>query len=399
MTYGVTPQGFRAMTVEEILEDLQNDAREVFGPDVLLASATPMGQFLGIMASKMRELWELAEAVYSAFDPDKASGEALTALAALTGTIRNRATRSTVQVEIEVGPGTYGAGELVASVLGQPSVRFRNRDPITNATSETVVLQATFEAEETGPVAAPAGTLTVIATPVPGWVSVTNPADATLGRREERDSELRQRREDELTFAGGSSLEAIRVALARLPGMVSATLFENDSDATDSMGLPPHSFEAMVFDGTTDGSAISDETIGAALWDAKPAGIATYGNQSVVIQDSLGVDRTLHFSRPVVKEAFLIVELTADELKGWDPFQSPQLVKEALARWGDQNIVVGEPLRIASLYAPIFSVAGVVDVLSIKAGFAPNPTDSVNLPADIRDLIDLDTARITVQVV
>jgi len=404
-TYGLTPSGFRAKTLEEIKAELEADYREVFGPSINLSSASVFGQIIGITASKIRELWELASSVYASTDPDRASDEALTALASLTGTLRRPATRSVVTATITVQPGTYPAGALVASVSGRPSVRFRNRDEVVNATSSAATIPALFEAEATGPVPAAAGTLTVIATPVSGWTSVVNAADAVEGLAVETDEELRRRRLEELTLSSGSTLDAIRVALLRIGedspdgvGVVSATLFENETDLPDALGLPPHSFEALVHDGTLDGSAVPAEEIGAVIWRTKPAGIRSHGSEVVTVQDSTGQDRTVRFSRPNVLAAYLRISLEVDATKGWDPFVSPQLVRDAVAAWGDRELRVGAPLRLSHLHVPIFEVAGVVDVLEIRAGFAANPTGTVNLPADVRDLIDLDSGRITVEV-
>src|SRR5690606_9980209 len=120
-TFGLTPSGFRTKTLEEIKAELEAAYRETFGEGINVSSSSVFGQIIGITASKIRELWELAESVYAAADPDRASDEALTALASLTGTLRRPATRSLVTARITVDPGTYAPGELVAHVSGRPS--------------------------------------------------------------------------------------------------------------------------------------------------------------------------------------------------------------------------------------------------------------------------------------
>jgi hypothetical protein len=406
MAFGVTPEGFRSKTLEEIRAELEAELRELFGDEINLSSSSRWGQFVGIFSSKVRELWELAASVYASADPDRASDAALEAVAALTGTVRRAASRSVVTASVTVEPGTYAAGSLVANVQGRPAIRFRNRDEVVNATGGALVVSAVFEAESTGPVEASAGTLTAIATPVSGWSAITNAADAVEGRNAETDEELRRRRLEELTLSPGSALDAIRVALLRLEGegedeearVVSVTMFENDTDTVDGLGLPPHSFEALVHDGTQDGSAVSDAVIGAAIWEVKPGGIRAHGTTAVTVQDSQGTDRVVRFSRPETIAAYLEIDLETDEELGWDPDASPQLVAEAVAEWGDVNIRVGNPLRLSALNVPIFTVAGVVDVLEIRAGFTASPVGTTNLTAGARDLIDLDTSRVAVSV-
>ena len=82
-----------------------------------------------------------------------------------------------------------------------------------------------------GPIPAPAGTLTVIDTPVAGWSSVTNPLDAIPGRNLETDTEAMTRRELLLSSQGNGPLQSIVQKVLLLPNVEQAIGFENLNDA------------------------------------------------------------------------------------------------------------------------------------------------------------------------
>ena len=85
-----------------------------------------------------------------------------------------------------------------------------------------------FLAQSFGPVAAPAGTLTEILTPVAGWTSLTNFSAGVTGRNQETDAELRIRRFNSLRILGAGTVEAIRARLLQeVPGVTSVLIFEN----------------------------------------------------------------------------------------------------------------------------------------------------------------------------
>jgi hypothetical protein len=67
--------------------------------------------------------------------------------------------------------------------------------------------------------------------------------------------------------------------------------FENDTDEEDELGLPPHSFEQVVYGGL-------DFDIAKAIYRRKGAGIQTYGNVTVPVQSISGQVININFSRP-----------------------------------------------------------------------------------------------------
>ena len=389
--YGVTDTGFVPKTLEVIRAELELEFRAAFGDDTNTSSASVLGQIIGIMATRERIVWELFEAGYDGQYPDSAISRSLTTLAALTGTQRNPATKSTVECTVNVDPGTYAIGTLIASVSGYPDRRFVNIDTVTNAgMSAANVTDITFEAEEAGIVLANSGTLTVRAQAVTGWNSVTNPEDASVGSEEETDEDLRARREDELASAGSTTVDAIRSDVLRtVDGVISCTIVENDTDITVD-GVPPHAFEAIVL-GPDGYDADDDQAVADCIWAAKAGGIRAYGSTTKVVIDSQGFSHNVGFTRPTDKNVYLEFDLSVDA--GW---AGGAAFEAAIVAFGDENYGSGDDVIRSRLIAAAFEVEGVNDVTALRLGFTASPVGTSNLSIALREIARLDTSRITV---
>lgn len=88
---------------------------------------------------------------------------------------------------------------------------------------------------------------------------------------------------------GAATIDSIRSALLRTPGVRAAVVIENNTMTTDVAGRPPKSFEAYVLGG-------DPQDIGQTILNTKAAGIESYGSESVVINDISGYPHTIKFS-------------------------------------------------------------------------------------------------------
>lgn len=387
MAYGVTTDGFVDKPIEDILSEVETEQKAEIAADLDVSPSQPLGQLNGIFAAKVREIWEVLQAVYSSFDPDQASGDALTKLSSLTGTIRRAATKSTVTGTVTVlYTHTVPAGSVV-SVDGNPNVRFVTLEDVTGVTNPVAAYPVAMECEVTGPVVANAGTLTEIETPATGWVSVTNALDATIGQDEETDAELRLRRVSELAITGKGTLDAIRAEVLAVSGVTACTVFENNTDVTNSDGIPPHAFEVVVSGG-------DDQDIVDAIFTAGGAGIRTYGTSSGTATDSNGDSHTIYFRRPTSITIHVEVECTVDTDEY--PVDGDTQIKTAIAVWAQANLAGGDDVVTTQLYAQVFSVSGVLDVTTLEIGLSDPPTASTNIAIGSREIADIQTANIDV---
>ncbi len=383
---GLDATGFTPKTFDEIKTDLENALRLSISPDLNLGPTTELGALIAVFANELADNWEGIESVYGAQYPTLADGSSLDRLSELTGTIRAPATKSKVTATLNINDGIPVPAGSVASVVGLPAVRFVTIDDAVGPGPGAQDVEVEMEGESTGPIAAPTGTLTVIETPVAGWNSVTNAADAVLGTDTETDAALRLRRVEELARAGTGTVDAIRADVGDVSGVTAVRVFENTTDAVDGDGLPPHSFEAVALGG-------ADQDIIDEIWDGKPAGIETSGTTSGSAIDSQGDSHTVKFSRPTPKPVFVEIELTKDPTLY--PADGDDQVKQAVADFIDAGDI-GDDVIYVTLYASIFGVSGVTDVTLLEIDFSGPPAGVINLPVGNRELATGDTGDITV---
>ncbi len=381
---GLGPTGFTPKPLQDIKNDLGTALRAVFGAAITLIAQSVFGQLIGIVAERLSDLWQLALNIYTASTREGAVGIQLDHIGALTGTPRRAATNTKVMVNCL---GTNGTVIVAGSVVSIPTVgtQFTNTLPGT-ISGGTVAIE--FHAVNTGPFAAPAGTLTTIGTPISGWTSATNPLDEfILGADLETDPAYRIRQVAELRGQGTGTTASIRAKIAALTDVIDVFVFENTNDATNGDGLPGHSFEVVVNGG-------DEDEIASVIALEKPVGIATYGNTTVTSTDANGFAIDIDFSRPDVLDIYVTVNLVADASKY--PLNGDDLVKAALVAYG-VNYHLGAEVRSSALIPSVFAAtAGVLECALPLIGIAPSPGSSATISVDNREAADLDTSRIVV---
>lgn len=381
----LTSQGFSRSRLDERLAALQVAVQAIFGTDINLDPDSMDGQTLGIFAESQSNLDQLAEDVYHSFNPQSATGVALSRLVQLNGIRRIEGTYSTAVLRCVGQENTIiPAGSLIKSTS-------------TNATFATLVevtidstgqVDVPAQASVKGMVLAPAGTLTKIDTPIYGWQTVTNPVAADYGRDEETDEELRLRRRASTSTPAQSVLDSIYGALSNIPEVIQTQVFENYGDTVDARGLPAHSVYAVVHGG-------ADQDIIDAIWLRKTAGTDTFGSTSGVAYDSMGNPHTLKFSRPTPTNIYVTVNL--HQKTGW-PTDGADRIKAAIVAWSIKNQLIGEEVIQSRLFDPINTVPG-QSIDSLLIGIDPNPTGHTNITVPFDGLAVFDLGLITVNVV
>lgn len=246
---------------------------------------------------------------------------------------------------------------------------------------------ATIIAEEDGPLEQPAESIDTIAAPVSGWVSVINPEAASTGRDKETDIELRLRFEKSKETRASNTLEAIYSALIGVQDVGEVQVYENDTHETDERGLPPHSIAAIVQGG-------SSVEIAQEIWSNKPAGIQTYGNTKISIQDSQGFNRQIKFIRPVQVPIYINLQITA--LKDFASTGEDD-IKDALASYADKYLKISDTVIYSRLYTPINEVPNhQIDSMSI--GTDPDNLSSANISLGFDQIAEIAPNYITITI-
>lgn len=387
---GVTVNGFEKKTLEDVKGEVESSLKADVSPSLNFQVTGPLGQLLNIFSDKIREAWDLAQAIYRSLYPDTASGDALDNIASLTGVIRLAAKSSEVTVTCTGTPSTFlPAGRVVK--VASVGDRFQSIADATIGGGGTVDVE--FESIQTGPIAAPAATLTEIETPVSGWASATNALDAVLGRDLETDADLRKRRIALLQSANAASLEGLRARLLQVDDVTEVFIFENTASEVDEDGLPGHSFESVVQGG--DDQELFDE-----IFLRRAAGISSHGSEVGSSTDTQGIVHEEKFSRPTDVDIYVELTVKTDPVVfgGGDPAQGEILVKQAIVdESADQTI--GEDVIALNYKCVPLLVAGVIDVTVFKIDKVTPAVGTVNIPMQKRELAVFDTSRITVTVV
>ena len=148
--------------------------------------------------------------------------------------------KSSVIQTLTLDPATTVPIGSIISVNGDPTARFETTEEVTNASGIQDDFTVLVEAETAGPVRANAGTLTVIETPVAGWISTINVTDATEGFLREGDDPLRKRYAANVQAGGCRTQGAIIAAVDAVDQVQQVTVFENTLDVTDPVSGLPH---------------------------------------------------------------------------------------------------------------------------------------------------------------
>jgi len=386
----VDATGLQIKTIEEILDELSTQEKAEIDATLNTAPDEPLGQLNGIFAAQLREVWEVAQVAYNGFNPDAAEGFLLEKLSALTGTLREGATKSRVSLDVDVdAAAVLTAGTHFANVVGDPDNRW---SPVVDFTSIGGVQSVEFEAEFAGATIANAGTITVISTPVVGWNTVTNPLDAVPGKEIDTDAELRQRREEELRATGSATLDAIRADVLADEGVQQVSVFENTTDITDPItGLPPHSIEVVVFDGTP--PVLTNAEIAQLIWDTKPAGVLAFGLESGIATDTIGAFHPIGFSRPTEREVWIEIFVSVNIATG---YAGSAALEAAIVALNNTDLLLGRDVIANKITETAMAFPGIFDVTSTQLGFAAFPVTIVNLPIAAREIARFDTSRILV---
>ena len=382
----LTATGLSLDSLEDRIEALKGLLRAAIATNLDLSTEQPTGQLVKIFSERVQAALELVQAVHRSIDPDSATGDALTALCLLTGTQRNAATHGHVTLSLDLAALTTVPAGSVAAVAGAADNRWITDVPVTSVGAGVYTVAAT--AEDTGPVQAVAGTITVIATPVAGWNTVTNAADATLGLSEETDTALRLRRENELAIGGSTSVDAIRSELSQLVGMIEATVLENDLDTTVD-GIPPHAIEAVVWDGSP--PAVANADIAETIFESKAGGIRAWGSTLVAHVDDQGNPHAIRFTR--AEDLRIVVDVDVDTEAGYIGNAAVAAYIEAQAALFFR---VGGDVYRSRITDWVMDCAGVVNVALVQLSIFPAAVAAADIVVDVREIATIDVADVTV---
>ena len=301
MAFGITSSGFVKKGINDIIDEMIQDAQDSFGSNFDLRESTIQYQIILNFARQFSTLWDTAESLYNNRFVNLAENVELDYAVKFIGLRRSQPIKSTGQITITGDNGTIvPIGFIVQTSAG---IQFQTTQ---SGTISSGTLNLNIEAlvsGNTGNVAA--SSITVITNPLVGVTSVNNSAVTSNGENKETDSELRTRYFDSLARGGGSTTNAIRAALLELSGVQDVIVRENDTLTTDPDSLPGKSIGPVVLGGT-------NSEIFQSIFDNKPAGIRSFGSLTQDITDNNNNVINIGFTRPTNQNVWINATVTTD---------------------------------------------------------------------------------------
>lgn len=384
----VTASGINAPDYQTILSTITDYFQQIYGSDAYLDPDSKDGQMVALVALAVHDANNTAIQVYNSFSPSSGMTDALTRNVKINGIARKAATNSTVDVTLT---GTAGTTITNGSVKDANGVIWNLPASVTIDVSGAVTVTATCA--NSGAVAAVAGSITKINTPTRGWTAVSNASAATVGSAAESDAQLRMRQAQSVAIPALTPFDAVDGAIANVAGVTRHKLYENDTGAVNSDGIPAHSIAAIV-----DGGDVTD--IAQTIRGKKGQGVATYGSTTVTVPDKYDNPHAISFSRST--DVPIYVAITLKVFTGYTT-QIGEQIKQAIADYIN-SLKIGDDVMLSRIYSP--ANLGVVsggnakyyDINALAIGKSASTVTAANVDIAFNESASCSTANIALTV-
>ena len=330
-----------------IRENEKENLKSIFGADLTFEDGSLSSALLDLLTKKETELQESIAFTLNQFNPTFASGFGADFIASFTETKRRLATASRVYATLTGVTGTVVSAGIRAKDTNN-NIWILQSDVI-------IPNDGLFICETLGAIPLEAGELDTIVDDVLGWETVLNSDGAEVGRNEESDIDLNNRRYVEINKHSLGTIDSIKAGLYGVKNVKSLKLLENKTKlqiVKNNVTLEPNSIYLCIDGGL-------DEDIAKVLRNNKDLGCAYNNGASskpkditITFIDSFGdvVNYDVKFDRPDIVTIKIKVDV---EIKGGQ--LSPiDAIKDDVMDYALNNFKVGSnvsPYEIVSSIA------------------------------------------------
>jgi uncharacterized phage protein gp47/JayE len=373
--------GFERKTRVEIVDDMKAKVRNLWSNDINLGNNSLLGLLIQLFSYPISLLWLGLEAVYNAMDINAAEGQDLDNLAKKIGIRRYSSAKAVGEVTFTGDNNVLiPEGFQVETDEDEPKVFETTEQVIITTGSITVEIISTEGGSEYN---VPSNTITEMTEVLAGIDGVTNAAETFGGRDRETDTELRERYFQSLDRAGGSTTTSVRANVLEETETSDCIILENITMEVDGNGLPPKSFETIVFGGTN--QAIAD-----AIFEKKPGGIEPFGSITETVTDASGNSQNVGFSRATGINIYIEAELITNS--DYPADGDSQVISEIESYIN--SLSINENVIYRKIIDVIFNVQGVIDVNALHIDTVDPPTGEANITIGFREVSDFGGAVI-----
>lgn len=407
MPFEITTSGLVIQTLDEIKEELEDDVRAELGLGIGVEFDEVIGQFIGVMAEREAHIQQVALDLYSAYNPQSATGVNLDIVGAHADIERKDATFS------ESANGKI-VGTPAVIVTDGSQVRLVQKQELWEVFGGPYVIPGggelsgvSIRAVETGPktfVATPPVDTDPngwsIETPIANWDTFESEFDIDpedIGSDIESDEEYRIRRKEEL-FINGNDLSAMKAAVLALDGVTLARPYDNPDCLNTVDGIPGGAFMMVV-----EGGAEAD--IVRAMFDHRPPGAESYGvDYNELLSDGEGGTVNIGLTRPVDVPLFIQITYDTANTEALFPSNGEDLIETAFLAEANARVVLGADFVPQAYEGVCFEAvrddeSGLDTVSTISIGVAlslPGPYLTGVHAIDIIERADYDSTQTTV---
>jgi uncharacterized phage protein gp47/JayE len=385
--YGVTSEGFKRKSREEIKEDMGRIAQYLFGNDINLNQDGPFGKIINLVSLKYANKWRELENVYNSHYVQTASNAQLDEVCQYIGISRQEPSKAVGQITIYGDEGAIiSPGFNVETNEPNPKVfeTINSDDEQIGSSGELTLEIRAVEAGKESNVAS--GEITEVTNPISGVDSVLNNTGTAGGRNLESDSELRQRYIESIDKPGGATVNSIRATVLDETDAIACLVMENTDFETDADGLPPKSFETVVLGG-------QDSNVAESIFSVKPAGIQAYGDEGpFTVYDDVGLQKQIAFSRATRVDIYL--DITLYITNAFDSSDGQSNIEENILNYIN-NLQIGNNVRFTRIISEVHKEDGVIDTDVLLGDTEGDLSENVNITIGFREVARIDSVNIS----
>jgi uncharacterized phage protein gp47/JayE len=389
-----TDAGLVLPTESAILAGVQADINAAFGGGVNPALETPQGQLASSTTAIIGDKNNLFALYVNEVDPDFAAGRMQDAIAQIYFLDRNPATPTAVVATCVGLPGVQ------IPVGAQAKATDGNLYVCTQAGTIPVSgsIDLNFACVADGPIACPAGSLNQIYQSIPGWDTINNAADGTVGSNVESRADFEFRRKQSVALNAVNSLQSIYANVLSVTDVLDAYVTENTTGAPITVGgmtLVGHSIYVAAV-----GGAAAD--IALAIWNKKSLGASYNGNTSFTVTDTVGYDfpypsYVVTWETPIALPIMFAVQIANNPSL---PSNIIALVQAAIIASfngtdGGTRARIGSTIFASRYYGNIVALGPTVSILSLLLGPTTPTLASYTVPINNAPTIDASDITVT----
>ena len=433
----VGPAGLFIPSYNDILEDNLAEYLKIYGANQYVGNDSAVYQLISIFSLKISDCCEALQYVYNQSSPLTAVGAGLDRLVKLNGIARLAYTYSTAALLISGTLGTvipngvaqdingnqwllpqpsitipspwsnivtYAANALV-SYLGNwySSIASGNTGNLPTNPTYWAIANPTGTCSTPGNITAEPGTIIIIASPVGGWASVTNPAPAIPGQPIETDSQLRARQAISVAVPSLTRLAATIADIKATPGVTRQNVLENPTGDVDIYGNPGHSITCVVEGGTPLAVATAIyANRGIGCYTNGKVDAATVPETVTVIVNDPDTDYPMPINFLTPSYIPIYVTMTIHLLTGGTSATVAQIAADIVAYLN--SLEIGESVNYGELWGAALNARSNPDaptfaIQSVFSGTVPSPAGTVDIPLLFYQVAQGILANITVTAV